>query len=179
MFLMSNNCKDSDSHSKPQVWSMTGKLTLYLTLSFFGLFIISSLILYLNLVVNLEREQNNFIDDEFVGLQSFLSVYHEDPRFLWDEILLERKEKKNPKYLVRVQDRQGNLLVESPRMEEDFPHKSFPLPSELSAAHTTGVKWKDNRGKSFVLKTVLIEDGSQEKRRYIVQIDRKSTRLNS
>jgi two-component system heavy metal sensor histidine kinase CusS len=54
-------------------------------------------------------------------------------------------------------------------MKENFPPASFPLPSELSATQTAGVKWKDNRGKPFLLKTAWIEDGSKEKRRYKVQ----------
>jgi hypothetical protein len=93
--------------SKPRIWSITGKLTLFLTLSFFGLFIISSLVLYMNLVVNLEREQNQFIDDDIAGFKDILSVYHEDPRFLREEIELEGAGTKNPKYFVRVQDWQG------------------------------------------------------------------------
>jgi two-component system heavy metal sensor histidine kinase CusS len=149
---------------------MTKKLTLFLTLSFFGLFIVFSLLLYLDLVINIEKEQISVIDDELVGFQSILSVYHKDPRFLREAILLEGARKKNPKYFVRVQDGQGNLLVESPRMEENFPLASFPLPSELSATLTSDVKWKDNLGKPFLLKTAWIEDGSKEKRVYKVQL---------
>lgn len=158
------------SPSKPPTWSMTGKLTLYVTLSFFGLFVFFSLLLYLDLVVNLEREQNSFIDDDIAGFQSILSVYHENPKFLREEILLEGSGKKNPKYFVRVLDGQDNLLVESPRMEENFPPAGFPLPPEQPATHIAGVKWKDNAGKPFLLKTAWIEDGSPEKRRYKVQM---------
>ena len=160
----------SSAPPKTQTLSMKSKLTLLVTLSVFGLFIISSLLLYLDLVVNLEREQNTFIDDDIAGFQSLLTVHHEDPRFLREEILLEGAGKDNSKFFVRIQDEQGNLLVESPRIEENFPFASFPLPSKLSMAPTPGVKWKDNRGKSFLLKTVWIEDGSKEKRRYKVQM---------
>jgi len=149
---------------------MKGKLTLLLTLSFFGLFIAFSLLLYRDLVVNIEREQNSFIDDAIAGFQSILSVYHQNPRFLREEVLLEGAEKKNPKYFVRVLVGQNNLLVESPHMEENFPFARFPLPPDLPTTHTTGVKWKDSRGKSFLLKTAWIEDGSKEKRRYKVQM---------
>jgi two-component system, OmpR family, heavy metal sensor histidine kinase CusS len=156
--------------SEPRNWSMTRKLTLYLTLSFCGLLFVSSFLMYLELVINLEREQNNFIDDDIAGFRNLLSVYHEDPRFLREEILLEGAGTKNPKYIVRVQDGQGNLLVESPRMEEKVPLAGFPLPAEMSATHPAGVKWKDNRGKPFLLKTVWLEDGSKENKRYKVQI---------
>jgi two-component system heavy metal sensor histidine kinase CusS len=61
-------------------------------------------------------------------------------------------------------------VVESPRIEENVQLARFPLPSEFSATHTVGVKWKVNRGKPFLLKTVWIEDGSKEKRRYKVQM---------
>jgi len=149
---------------------MTGKLTLLLTLSFFGLFIVFSQLLYLDLVVNLEREQNSFICDDIAGFQSIMSVYHEDPRFLREVILLEGAGKKYPKYFVRILDGQGTLLVESPRMEETFPFAIFPLPSELSATKTAGLKWKDHSGKPFLLKTAWIEDGSKEKRRFKVQM---------
>jgi two-component system heavy metal sensor histidine kinase CusS len=161
---------NSSASPKTQILSMKSKLTLFLNLSVFGLFIISSFLLYLDLVVNLEREQISAINNEITGFQSILSVYYKDPRFLREEILLEGADKKNPKYFVRVQDGQENLLVESPRMEENFPHASFPLPTELSATRSAGVKWKDNYGKHFLLKTVWIEDGSKEKRRYKVQM---------
>jgi two-component system heavy metal sensor histidine kinase CusS len=170
MYLKNNSKMNPGESLKPKDWSMTGKLTLFLTLSFFGLLFVSSLLLYLDLVVNLEREQNRFIDDDVAGFRNILTVYHEDPRFLREEILLEGAGTKNPKYIVRVQDGQGNLLVESPRMEEIVPLASFPLPVELSTLHTAGVKWKDNRGKPFLLKTVWLEDGSKGKRRYKVQI---------
>jgi two-component system heavy metal sensor histidine kinase CusS len=55
-------------------------------------------------------------------------------------------------------------------MEGNFPQARFPLPSELSATHTAGVKWMDSRGKPFLLKTGWIVDGSPEKRRYKVQM---------
>jgi two-component system heavy metal sensor histidine kinase CusS len=55
-------------------------------------------------------------------------------------------------------------------MEEIFPQSSFPLTSDISATLSTTVKWKDKRGKSFILKAVWIDDGSQEKRRYKVQM---------
>jgi len=124
--------------------------------------------MYLELVVNLEREQNRFIDDDIAGFRNILSVYHDDPRFLREEILLEGAGA--TEYFVRVQDGQGNLLVESPRMEENVPLASFPIPAELSMTPTAGVKWKDNHGKAFLLKTVWIDDGSREKRRYKVQM---------
>jgi two-component system heavy metal sensor histidine kinase CusS len=149
---------------------MTQKLTLYLTLSFCGLIFVSSFLMYVELVINLEREQNSFIDHDIAGFQNLLSVYHEDPRFLREEILLEGTGAKNPKYIVRVQDGQGNLLVETPRMEEKVPLAAFPMPAESSMTPTAGVKWKDNRGKPFLLKTVWLEDGSKEQRQYKVQI---------
>jgi two-component system heavy metal sensor histidine kinase CusS len=170
MFSKSNDNISSSAPPRTQVLSMKSKLTLLLTLSFFGLFIAFSLLLYRDLVVNIEREQNSFIDDAIAGFQSILSVYHQDPRFLREEVLLEGAEKKNPKYFVRIQDGQSNLLVESTRMEENFPTASFPPPSELPAPHASGVNWKDNRGKSYLLKTAWIEDGSKEKRRYKVQM---------
>jgi len=170
MYSKCNDNKRSGSPPRTQIWSMTEKLTFFLALSFFGVFIIFSHLLYLDLVVNIEREQISVIDDEIVGFQSILAVYHKDPRFLRDEILLEGSSKKNPKYFVRVQNEQGNLLVESPRMEKNFPSSSFPLPSELSAPYTAGVKLKDNSGKTFLLKTVWIDDASEEKNHYKVQM---------
>lgn len=169
MYLTSNDNRPSSLPPGTQRFSMASKLTLLLTLSFFGLFIIFSLLLYLDLAINIEREQVSVIDDEIIGLQSILSVYHKDPRFLREEILLEGSKKKNPKYFVRIQDEQGNLLVESPRMV-DFPPAGFPLPSELSVTSTAGVKLVGSGGRSFLLKTVWIDDGTIEKRRYKVQM---------
>lgn len=170
MYSTSNDNNHSGLPPRTQRFSMASKLTLLLTLSFFGLFIVFSLLLYLDLAGNIEREQISVIDDEIIGFQSILSVYHKDPRFLREEILLEGSKKKNPKYFVRIQDGQGNLLVESPRMEENFPLAGFPLPSELSVISTAGVKLMNSGGKSFLLKTVWIDDGSTEKRRYKVQM---------
>lgn len=169
MSLMRSSDTGPGPSSGPRVWSMTAKLTLSLTLAFFGLFILFALLLYLDLVVNLEREKNSFVDDEIAGFQSILSVYYDNPKFLREEILLEGAGKKNPKYYVRVQDGQAHLLVESLRMGENFPQASFPLPSELSA-RSGGAKFIDSRGKPFFLKTGWIEDGSPEKRRYKVQM---------
>src|SRR6185369_3359473 len=159
----------STSPPKTQVWSMKGKLTLFLTLSVFGLFIISSLLLYQDLVFNVEREENGFIDDDIIDLQNIVTVYHTAPRLLQEEIELEGKEKNFPKYF-RVQDRQGNLLGESPRMEERIPVTNFPLPSEFLTTPTAGVKWKDNRDRTLLLKTVWFEDDSKEKNRYKIQM---------
>jgi two-component system heavy metal sensor histidine kinase CusS len=147
---------------------MKGKLTLLVTLSFAGIFIFFTFLLYRDLVANIEMEQISVIDDEITGFQSILSVYHKDPRFLREEILLEGAGKKNPKYYARVQDGHENLLVESPRMEENFPTASFPQPSEVT--HGPGVRWKDTRGKSYLLKSAWIEDGSEERRLYKVQM---------
>jgi two-component system heavy metal sensor histidine kinase CusS len=170
MYLKSKIKMSAESPAKPRAWSMTGKLSLFLTLSFIGLFILFSLLLYRDLVVNLEREQNSFIDDDIAGFQNILSVYHQNPQFLREAVLLEAEGKRNPINLVRILDYQGKLLVESPGMEEGLPFARFPLPSELPATHNAGMKCKDNRGKPFLLKTVWIEDGSKEKRRYKVQM---------
>lgn len=98
-----------------------------------------------------------------------MAVYHKAPRLLQEEIELEGAGKNFPKFF-RVQDRQGNLLGESLRMEEKIPVANFPLPSVLSATRTAGVKWKDNRDRTLLLKSVWFEDDSKEKRRYKIQM---------
>ena len=112
MYSTSNDNSYSGLPPRTQRFSMASKLTLLLTLSFFGIFIVFSLLLYRELAVNIEREQISVIDDEIIGFQSILSVYHKDPRFLREEILLEGSEKQNPKYFARIQDGEGNRLVE-------------------------------------------------------------------
>src|SRR6185369_11903846 len=89
MYSKSNDNVPSSSPPKTQIWSMKGKLTLFVTISVFGLFIISSLILYQDLVVNVEREENGFIDDDIIDLQNIVAVYHKAPRLLQEEIELE------------------------------------------------------------------------------------------
>ena len=169
MYSNSNNNRYSSSPPKPQVWSITGKLTLFLTLSFFGLFIIASLLQYQDLAFNVEREENGFLDDDIADLQKIMAIYYKGARLLQEEIDSEATGKNFPKY-IRVHDGQGNLLGESPHMEESIPVANFPLPSVLSATHTAGVKWKNNRDRTLLLKTVWFEDHSKEKRRYKIQM---------
>jgi two-component system heavy metal sensor histidine kinase CusS len=170
MCSKSNENRSSSIPLKPQDGSLTGKLTLLLALSFFGLFFIFSHLLYLNLIVNLEREQNTFIDDDIAGFKSILTGYNDNPRFLREVIELEGIGAKSPKYFIRVQDRQNRLLGESPRMEENIPLAGFPPAPEFPKIPTAGVKWKAKHGKPFLLKSVWIEDGSKEKRLYKVQM---------
>ena len=165
--ITKNNNKSSSSPPKRQIWSITGKLTLFLALSFLGLFLASSLLLYRDLAVNLEKEENGFLDDHVARLCNMLAVYHRNPAFLEGEIKLEGG-KKNPGFFVRIQDRRGKVLVESPRMKESMP-VDFPLPSELSPGRTTGVKWKGNT-KTFLLKTAWVGDKSRDKRHYKIEL---------
>jgi hypothetical protein len=65
---------------KRRIWSMTGKLTLFLTLSIFGLFFIFTCYQYLGLVSNILREENGYIDDDFDDLLNILAVYHKNPK---------------------------------------------------------------------------------------------------
>jgi two-component system heavy metal sensor histidine kinase CusS len=148
---------------------MTRKLTLFLTLSFFVLFFILTSYQYLGLVANILREENGYLDDDIDELQNILAVYHKNPKILQEEIDSEGRDKNFPTY-CRVQDSQGNLLAEFPHMGESIPIANFPLPSELTMASNAGIKWKDNHDKTFLLKTIWIEDGTREKRRYKIQM---------
>src|SRR6185369_11789693 len=103
MYSKNNYKKSSGTPPKHQEWSMTGKLTLFLTLSFFGLIIISSLLQYQDLLINVEREENGFLDDDISDLKNIVAVYHKAPRHLQEELEMEGKEKNFPKYF-RVQD---------------------------------------------------------------------------
>ena len=121
------------------------------------------------MAANVQREENGYLDDDIDDLQNILAVYHKNPKILQEEIDSEGRDKNFPTYF-RVQDSQGNLLAEFPHIQENIPIANFPLPSELSIASTAGIKWKDNRDTTFLLKTVWIEDGSREKIRYKIQM---------
>jgi two-component system, OmpR family, heavy metal sensor histidine kinase CusS len=139
-------------------WSITTRLILLFATASFGLLVASALILYRELEISLERQDQQFFEDKIAGIRHVLS---ESPRPQFDlqpEIRWHQG-RTVIDYWVRVERQNGTVLIETPGMSELLPpSQRFPPPAAVGADLGTAAEWHLNR-RRFALQSALATIG--------------------
>jgi len=165
--------KNGDGHSsghKPglQSWSLVGRLTLLVTLSTVGILLVATLYLFTSMGRNLDRENDEYLANEINLLRTILIRDTDNSETLREEVEWEGLAQTHLRYYARILDDQGNILLETPNMNEILPVKIFPSPVAVSQDPREGTRWKNGDRDSFLLESAWAQDSSR--RMHLIQV---------
>lgn len=143
----------------PARFSLAARLTFWYATSAFSLVLFATGVLYWALVNNLDRVDDQFLQNEIRLMRTLLG----DVKALKKEIEVESE------VYVRLLDGDGRLMAEAPGMGQSVTPRDFPLPTEIDQPLNSGVDFRSPEGRLFhVLAARVAASGSSTA--YIVQV---------
>lgn len=145
-------------------WSLALRLTAWYVGSSFAILLTATIVLYLILIGNLHREQDEFLADKVQVVRDMLQKRPDDLADLEEEVEQTWAPRQFARVYVRVLDGNGKIVAESPHMSERLEPGVFPPPVPSDVEPAEGVTMKGKFGS--VLRAVsaqadMGEDGEQ------------------
>jgi two-component system heavy metal sensor histidine kinase CusS len=134
----------------PRAWSLAARLTAWYALSAFILILLATIILYWALSRSLDDGHDLFLVDK-IHIVSNLLRNNPHGRALLREVEEGSTARQYAKVFVRITDRTGKLIAQSPEMDQILPGKLFPPPvnGDAADANTLGATVVDLNGQTF------------------------------
>ncbi len=132
------------------------RLTLFSTLIASGVLALGSLIVYRELVRDLDREDDLLLRENALLVDALLLRPDREPRLSLLALEANRSRLGARRFLVRIVGGGGEVLLESPGMSELLPPDVFPRPIAADDERATGVDI-DFRGRRFRALTAALE----------------------
>ncbi|MCA9219853.1 MAG: HAMP domain-containing protein, partial [Planctomycetales bacterium] len=129
---------------------MALRLTIWYTCSAFALVLIATGILYWALVVNLDRQDDQFLIDEVHILRDLLAERPEYADAIRQEVEWESAARRYARVFVRLLDRDGSIVAETPGMSDVLVPNRFP-PAVAATDVTLGVDTMTSDGTPYRL----------------------------
>ena len=135
--------------------SLTTRLTALYLLS--TLVILSCILFFLlqALVDDLEYEDNDFLSERIVSLQSIIARHPDSIAAIKDHVTIDSPGQQT-RYMVRVQDAEGRTIIESPGMS-GVPSTVFPPPVLSGQKIGRGIRFQGSGPKHFLLNAAWAE----------------------
>ncbi len=146
-----------DKANRP--WSLAMRLTIWYAGSAFAILLVATGILYLALVTNLDRQDDQFLVDEVHILRDLLAERPEYVDAIRQEIEWETAARRYARVYVRLQDHKGRMVAETPGMSEILPADAFPI-AVAGADMTAGIDTTTHDGTPYRLLAAQIADSS-------------------
>lgn len=145
-------------------WSLALRLTAWYVGSSFAILLTATIVLYLILIGNVHREQDEFLADKVRVVRDMLQKRPDDLANLEEEVEQTWAPRQFARVYVRVLDGNGKVIAESPHMSERLDAAMFPPPVSSDVEPAEGVTLKGSLGS--VLRAVSAqadvgEDGDQ------------------
>jgi len=153
----------------PSRFSLAARLTVWYAITAFSLVLFATGVLYWALVTNLDRVDDQFLQNEIHLTRTLL---HDLPASL---DALEREVEVDSDMYVRILDGDGRLMVESPNMEKTVTPSDFPPPSEIDRPAREGSDFRARDGRVFRIATARVAAAGSSTA-YIVQVADDRTR---
>jgi two-component system heavy metal sensor histidine kinase CusS len=132
-------------------WSLALRLTTWYVGSSFAILLVATVALYLILIGNLRREQDQFLSAKVAVLRDMLQRRPEDLHDLKEEVEQGWAPRQFARVYARVLEPDGKILVESPHMTERLEPLDFPKPVPIDAEPGEGVSTMGRFGKPLRL----------------------------
>lgn len=153
-------------------WSLVGRLTFLITLSFVIILCVATLYLYISMHKNISREDNDFLANKIAHLKTIIAANSNNVKVLEEEVAEEvlwgASAQQSAMYFARVLDNHGNILVETKRMKHVLPPELFPRPLGVRQKSGEGIRCKPAAGGDFLLEAARAGNGAGK--RYLIQV---------
>lgn len=130
-------------------WSLALRLTAWYVGSSFAILLTATIVLYLILIGNLHREQDEFLADKVRVVRDMLQKRPDDLADLEEEVEQTWAPRQFARVYVRVLDGNGKVIAESPHMSERLDAASFPSPVPSDVDPEEGVTMHGNLGSAL------------------------------
>ncbi len=128
------------SNPRPGTLSLTARLTILSTLATTGVLLFAIIFQFLALVNDLDFEDNDFIIEKIRVIEGIINRYADATSHLEQEVHWEGAMREDTRYLVRIIDNRGNVVMETERMARIAPPGVFPRPAKDTHAIGRGKK---------------------------------------
>jgi two-component system heavy metal sensor histidine kinase CusS len=160
----------SEPHKPPATGSVALRLTAWYVGSSSIILLVATLALYLILIGNLRREQDQFLDDKIAVIRDLLSRRPEDIDDLKEEVEQNWAPRQYAQVYARVISEDGRVIVESPGMGTRLEPNAFPQPGPLDAPTGQGVSLIAKSGNSVRAMTVRASIGPDAEETGVLQV---------
>ena len=151
--------KSAERRPSPPGLSITGRLVILFTVAAVLILSVSSGILYVGLAKSLEERSRHYLRDEVNMLRAMLGK-PDGLEEVQREIAAETGTLEYVQHYVRVLDKEGNVLIETPGMDRLIPISSFPKAKKLDdAPYGQLTEWETPDGQTYMLKALCTSLG--------------------
>jgi two-component system, OmpR family, heavy metal sensor histidine kinase CusS len=131
-------------------WSIARRLALLHILAVLISYTVFGALLYAKRIKQLERDTLQDLDAERASVVAMLS--EPDARVLLGyEIRIQQFEPEHLRPFIRILDREGRVLLETPGLESVVPRGAFPAPG-------AALRWRNGHGGSFLVRSIPLPD---------------------
>lgn len=155
--------------SRPGTLSLTARLTLLSTLVTTGVLLLAIVFQFLALVNDLEFEDNDFIVEKIRVIEAIIDRFPDATPHLEQEVNWEGTMRQDTRYLIRIVDRRGHVVMETGGMDRIVPAGAFPSPARDSHAVGRGKKMQGPEEKTYLLNAAWAQ-GSSDASSLLVQV---------
>jgi two-component system, OmpR family, heavy metal sensor histidine kinase CusS len=157
------------NHASPRLaraWSLAARLTAWYAGSAFALVLAATGFLYWAFVSNLDHEDDQLLGDRVRGLQAVMQNRPGDMAAIRQEVEEEEAHERTRVHL-RILDEAGQVVIETPGMNQLLPPSSFPSPT---VEPSMGIDIDSAKGRSFRVLAVTVADGSPKRSPCVIQV---------
>jgi len=151
-------------------WSVAMRLTAWYVGSSFVILLAASAVLYLILVSNLRREQDQFLADKVRVLREMLRQHPGEIGNLKEEVEQAWAPRQYARVYARVLGPGGQIIAQSPRMGPRLRPDAFPPPVPLGDSPEQGVSLHSTRGEPVRAQSAEAQIGSDGKTTAVIQV---------
>jgi two-component system heavy metal sensor histidine kinase CusS len=145
-------------------WSLALRLTAWYVGSSFAILLTATIALYLILIGNVRREQDEFLADKVRFIREMLQKKPDDLADLKEEVEATWAPVQFARVYVRVIDQNGVVMAESPEMGDRLDSRMFPPPLPTDIEPREGVTIRGKLGsvlRAMSAQADVGEDGDQ------------------
>jgi len=150
--------------------SLAARLTLWYTASAFLLIFLVTVFLYWVLNSNLDREDDEFLANKIHILSTILRDKPDDLAALKQEVVWESTAPPLVQVYVRILDRDGKTVLETPGMKADLAPDVFPVPQNNYGKPYSGSEYATRSGKMFRLLVAGLNSATAPEQFRLIQV---------
>lgn len=146
------NKAETPTPAKPRkAWSLTRRLIFLYSVATAILLLSAAWMLDWGLRQSLEVQDRRLLASKVKVMRLLLGQHSNRPEMLESEVVHEASETEGLRYYLRVLDRDGRVLIESPDMATVLPASAFPVPVSTRGALEDQSVFREVDGRPFLL----------------------------
>lgn len=156
-----------NNQMRPKSLSITSRLTILYTIATLAILSFAIVFQFLALVNDLEYDDSEFVADKIKILSALVANPSYDFKRLEDEIHWEGSLREHTRYMARISDSHGRVLLDTEGMHKLLPMKEFPPAAATHHAIGKGRQKTVADGRVFLLNSAWVTIKDSNDRRLI------------